>query len=259
MLTDFEMSEYEITNTQYAQFLNEVFAAGEIELINGDPYGKGGEWYGRRFIDLEVDSPRVNENPERDCHIMFHNGSFTVEGNYRRNWPATAVTWYGAKAFASQYGLDLPTEAEWEYAACAGTLEYRYATDDGSLDPTKLNYTIGNPTEVGSYPPNPFGLYDMSGNVKEWCNDLIGRYPSLWNETNDINDLNRPPSNLVVNPTGPQTGNILYVYRGGTYNGGLKSCITVDRNYISPDASNGNDVNPVIEDFGFRVVRHTKP
>ena len=102
---------------------------------------------------------------------------FAVSG--KEIWPVVYVTWYGAKAFALYYGMDLPTEAEWE-CACRGGKQYPYGTDDGTINDSKANYNenIGHPVAVGSYPSNPYGLYDMSGNVGEWCHDSPGSYSS---------------------------------------------------------------------------------
>jgi len=99
--------------------------------------------------------------------------------------PATGVTWQDAVAYCDWRGaitgldLRLPTESEWEYAARAGTAtlyswgdeiaaslaNYRYAEDTSRVGP-------GHPTPVGAYPANPFGLYDLLGNVAEWTQDI---------------------------------------------------------------------------------------
>ncbi len=240
-LSDFEMSAYEITNAQYAQFLNEALAAGEIEMIGDDPCGKGGEWNGMRYIDLDIGL--TPQNALRECFIIYQNGSFKVEEADKQHWPVAAVTWYGAKAFAVHYGFDLPTEAEWEYAAGGGTLEYEYATDDGTIDDTKANYngTIGHPVVVGIYPPNPLGLYDMSGNITEWCNDWFASY------------TREPIVDPLVDPVGPETGSTRIV-RGYSYSASINTCRTTYRGFIYPEAILGG-TGAVKEDFGFRVVR----
>ena len=74
-------------------------------------------------------------------------------------------------------GYRLPTEAEWEYACRAGTTTAFSFGDE--ITPKDANYDdskIGKPVAVGSYKPNAFGLYDMHGNVWEWCNDWFGDY-----------------------------------------------------------------------------------
>lgn len=92
-------------------------------------------------------------------------------------WPATFIKWYGAFAFAEFFEVSLPTEAQWEYAAQGGQ-DHAYPSDDGTMNASKANYNEdnahpdrGHVVVVKSYPPNPFGLYDLAGNVWEWCAD----------------------------------------------------------------------------------------
>ncbi|MGD8571548.1 MAG: SUMF1/EgtB/PvdO family nonheme iron enzyme, partial [Gammaproteobacteria bacterium] len=127
--------------------------------------------------------------------------------------PAGVPSWYAAKDYClwlgEQSGLpfDLPTEAQWEYAARSRGKPVPYATDTGFLDKGR-NYgkyvkEAGNNdiVFVGSHPPNPLGLYDMHGNVDEWVNDWY-----------DENYYNTSPEQ---NPNGPETGE-KKVLRGGS-------------------------------------------
>jgi formylglycine-generating enzyme required for sulfatase activity len=77
----------------------------------------------------------------------------------------------------------LPTEAEWEYACRAGTTTPFYfgksiSTDQANYNDGQHRYDEMRTTPVGSFPPNAWGLYDMHGNVLEWCSDWYGAYPA---------------------------------------------------------------------------------
>ena len=227
-----EMSVYEVTNARYASYLTEALSSGDIEVrADGDVYGKTGAWSGQRYLDIGY-SWNTTDNK---CWITYGDGVFSVTVSPFENWPVIAVTWYGAKAFALYYGLDLPTEAEWEYA-CRGGRQLMYGTDDGTITSRKANYIakVGHATDGGSYPANPFGLHDMSGNVWEWCHDWYGPY------TDDS----------VTDPTGAQSGSDR-VIRGGGWLYSDRLCRAAVRGYYNPGWSGYV--------MGFRVVRRTSP
>ncbi len=100
------------------------------------------------------------------------------------NYGAWNMTWQQARDYCQWLGkkleipMDLPTEAQWEYAARSRGLDVDHATNSGKIEGNykeKRNYD-GTNVEVGSYPPNPLGVYDMSGGRPEWVLDWLGGY-----------------------------------------------------------------------------------
>ena len=87
--------------------------------------------------------------------------------------PMIFVSWFDAVSYAEWSGKRLPTEAEWEYAARGGLIGQRYIWGDGRPDEIKANYgrNIFQTTIAETYPANGYELYDLDGNVKEWCLD----------------------------------------------------------------------------------------
>jgi formylglycine-generating enzyme required for sulfatase activity len=124
-------------------------------------------------------------------------------------------------------GYRLPTEAQWEYACRAGTTGDRY----GELDDIAWydENSGGESHGVGQKQANGFGLYDMLGNVWEWCNDWYGRYP-------------KEP---VTDPAGAEQGSGR-VDRGGSWGNGPSIVRSANRAGFTPDSRDGN--------LGFRLV-----
>jgi formylglycine-generating enzyme required for sulfatase activity len=153
------------------------------------------------------------------------------------NWPVTFVRWWGAKAFTEYYSLSLPTEAQWEYAAKGGQ-DYVYGVHDGS-DVTDANWNqaglsvaTGHVRTAISGNSNPYGIYNLAGNVWEWTAD------------NYVDTYDLTP---VTDPLIEETGSTLRSWRGGSWNyheATLQSSIR-----FSDQEDRGND------HFGFRIVR----
>jgi formylglycine-generating enzyme required for sulfatase activity len=141
----------------------------------------------------------------------------------RPRQPVVGVSWDDAVKYAEWAGLQLPTEAQWEYACRAGTTT-RYYTGDTEEDLDRAGWYTDNSDyklhPVGEKEPNPWGVYDMHGNVWEWCHD--------WFDENYYADS---PS---IDPTGPDTGDNR-VIRGGSFDGGAAGCRSADRDGYGPD------------------------
>jgi formylglycine-generating enzyme required for sulfatase activity len=121
----------------------------------------------------------TNEDYQMFCTATGHRPPLYWKGNHcppgLEKHPVAQVTWLDAMAYARWTGKRLPTEVEWERAA-KGPNSTRYAYGN-AYDPKKANTEQGKTMAVGSYRPNEFGLYDMTGNVNEWTSSLYAAYP----------------------------------------------------------------------------------
>ena len=151
--------------------------------------------------------------------------------------PVFNVTWNDAVDYCKWQGKRLPTEAEWEKAARGGKEGLDYPLSD-KLDAKAARYANPTgPSPVGSFPPNDYGLSDMSGNVAEWCADWFDRDYYSRNENH--------------NPQGPPTGQYK-VIRGGAWSDSAKVLKLHYRNWVRPTQRTPN--------IGFRcVVTAEKP
>lgn len=150
--------------------------------------------------------------------------------------PVDSIHWFDCRKFCGKTGLLMPTEAEWEYACRAGTTRAYAGT--GRLD--DMGWYSGNSGKqthaVGQKLPNAWGLYDMHGNVSEWCEDYVDAYPEK----------------AMTNPTGPVTlsGAVgLRSVRGGNWDRKAADCRSADRGGASPrDRYPRNGFRPIVRE-----------
>jgi len=153
------------------------------------------------------------------------------------NHPVENVSWHGARKFLARlnekgdgYRYDLPTEAQWEYAARAGSLSFPVSVDDAQAWYADNSGSTTKP--VGLKKPNGWGIYDMLGNVEEWCRDY---YDEQYYRTAPMND-----------PAGPD-GGAFVVVRGGSWSDYPR--------IVRYDRRNRASKNDQASYLGFRCVR----
>lgn len=225
-LDAFYMDKYEVTNALYKRFVKET---GHKE-----PEGRG-------FKDGEF----------RDGFKPWSEKNFNDD-----NQPVIYVTWEDAKAYAEWAGKRLPTEAEWEKAARGRLAEKEYPWGDdwpppkgmgnlsdesGTIISPKWHYILdyndgyAYPSPKGSFKPNSYGLYDMIGNVREWCND--------WHS------MEYYAKSPKQNPQGPDSGDIRIVCGSNWYDFDPYRIRVAKRSYGNPLGNN--------DYTGFRCVIST--
>ncbi|GFZ91426.1 SUMF1/EgtB/PvdO family nonheme iron enzyme [Okeania sp. KiyG1] len=155
--------------------------------------------------------------------IMGNNPS-SFKGGSR---PVENVNWHNAVEFCRKLSektgkiYTLPSESQWEYACRAGTTTPFYFGETITSELVNYEGKIGQTTDVGSFPPNAFGLYDMHGNVWEWCLDV-------WH-----NNYNGAPTDGSAWETGGNSNRRLL--RGGSWNNNSRGCRSAGRNYNNGD------------------------
>ncbi len=251
-LSPFKMSKYETTNAQYCDYLNSAYPAqikedGGIiyaasDTYNDYPYCEMHSYSSYSQIDFSGGVFSVNT---KDGETDMSNHPMVMVSWYGSvaycNWKSQQEgleSCYDLSTWQCDFtknGIRLPTEAEWEYAARGGEHSPYYRYPWGNfIDGSMANYiSTGDPYETGSSPyttpvdyydggqipagadmVNGYGLYDMAGNVWEWCSDLYGS-----------NYYSGSPG---TNPTGPATGSYR-VFRGGSWNLSAGYCRVANR------------------------------
>lgn len=210
-VSDFSIGKHEVTNDEYCIFLNQV---------NVDKFGN-------------IDNTPLVEINDPDCQILYTGSAFVPKPS-KENYPVIEVTWYGADSFCKWAGGRLPTEAEWEYAAKGGHKQFtNHRTpkleDMAWYDANSNRHS--NP--VGIKKANKLGVYDMQGNVREWCYDW---YDASYYQKQEQN-----------NPEGPDKTRGKKCRRGGGWNNAYYECSESARDSYFLTGSN--------DDTGFRLAK----
>lgn len=202
-LDDFEIGAFEVTNLAYTVFLNrygsnKVKQSGKL-MVDNFPWG-----------------------------VSFKNGKWIVTEDKNSFLPIVMVTWYGAQEFCNFYGGCLPSEAQWEYASRGGGKEekrYKYAgSDDLEIVGWYIKNSGATTKPVGLKKNNSLGLYDMSGNVWEWCLD---DFESRFYRSNEAQRKN--PININQSTSNNK------IARGGAWSSENNLCTVSTRNDTKPD------------------------
>jgi len=175
-LSSYAIDLHPVTNEQFVRFLEVM--GGEKDANNND------------IIRL------------RESRIKRYGGKLQIESGYAKH-PVVGVTWYGSTAYARWVGKRLPTEAEWEVAARSGLGNIIYPTGS-HIEKGDANFFSSDTVNVMQYAPNAYNIYDMAGNVYEWCQD--------WYDYNYYETSQLEPDN----PKGPVQG-VYRVLRGGCW------------------------------------------
>ncbi len=204
-LSSFAMDIHPVTNEQFIRFLE--------------------------ALGCEKDAQYNDVIRYKESRISRSGGKLHIEPGYAHH-PVVGVTWYGATAYADWIGKRLPTEAEWEIASKGGDPHAVYPYGD-DIDKAHANFFSADTTPVMHYPANGYGLFDMAGNVYEWCQDWYGYH--------DYEATVHEP----WNPKGPVQGTYR-VLRGGCWKSLKEDLRCAQRHRNNPGSFNST--------YGFRCA-----
>ena len=226
VVSSFFMDKYEVTNQQFLQFVNETgYTTTAEKKINWD----------EMMSQLRPGTSRPPDSLLEPGSLIFKASSYSIPLNDESSWwewekgafwkhpsgknssineimdhPVVHISWDDAVAYAQWAGKRLPTEAEWEWAARGKKTDAIYPWGNESINetPMKANFWQGHfpyrntkqdgyylTGPVGSFIPNEYGLYDMAGNVWEWCSDFYHINSYSYDKEKGI----------CINPKGPKT------------------------------------------------------
>jgi len=228
----FYMGKYEVTQAEYEVYCSYGGSSPSSSYGDGDNYPA---YYVSWYDALVYCNKRSIAEGLTPCYSISDS---TDPEDWGEVPTSSDSTWNLVECNWNANGYRLPTEAEWEYAARAGDNTVDSLTYSGTSDVNKLGdyawYSENDNThEVGTKLPNAFGLYDMSGNVWEWC----------WNWFTDSYDTGKEGGS---DPTGASAGSVR-VGRGGSWNGNSDGCAVSSRSSYYPGYR--------YDFLGFRVVR----